>query len=96
MTTIIVDDDDVHWSWTPRDPKFIPPTIRELLAEEFSPEADFYVCDEQLYVVYPNLDYATDWSAYPIREVHPFYPVLHGHKISEAEFRGVVQAKHAI
>jgi hypothetical protein len=71
MTTIIVDEDDVHCSWTPRDPKFIPPTIRELLAEEFSPEADFYVCDEQLYVVYPNLDYATDWSAYPIREVHP-------------------------
>ena len=66
-----------------------------MLAEEFSPEADFYVCRGELYVVYPDWDYATDWSAYPIREVHPFYPVLNGERISEAEFRSLVQAKHA-
>ena len=94
--TIIFDDDEIHWSWTARDPKFVPRTICQLLAEEFSPDAEFYLCDGQPCVVYPDIDYATDWSAYPIREVHPFCPVLHGHKISEAEFRGVVQAKHAI
>jgi hypothetical protein len=96
MTTIIVDDEDVQWTWTPRDPNFVPPTIRQLLAEEFSPEADFYVCDGQPYVVYPMWDYATDWSGYPIREIHPFYPVLHGKKITEAEFRSLVRATQAI
>ena len=93
---IFVDSDDVRWSWTPRDPKFISPTIRELLAEDFGPEAEFYLCNRQPFVVYPDLDYATDWSAYPVREVHPFYPILHGQKVSEAEFRKLVQAKHAI
>ena len=95
MTTII-DDDDVHWTWTPRDPNFVPPTIRESLAEKFSPDAEFYVADGQPFVVFPDLDYAEDWSAYPIREVHPFYPVLSGQKIPEAEFRSVVRTMHAI
>ena len=70
MTTII-DDDDVHWTWTPRDPNFVPPTIRESLAEKFSPDAEFYVCDDQPFVLYPDLDYAMDWSQYPIRGISP-------------------------
>jgi hypothetical protein len=95
MTKIFVDD-DVPWSWTPEDPNFVPPTIRKLLSEEFSPEADFYVCDGRPYVVYPQWDYATDWSEYPIREVHPFHPVLNGKKITQAEFRTLVKAAHWI
>jgi hypothetical protein len=43
--TIVVDEDEIHWSWTPRDPKFIPATVRESLAEEFSLDAQFYACD---------------------------------------------------
>ena len=95
MTTIIIDD-DVPYSWTPRDPNFIPPPKSEMLAEDFGPDAQFYLCDGQPFVVYPDLDYATDWSTHPVREVHPFYPVLHGQKVSEAEFCILVRAKHGI
>jgi hypothetical protein len=93
---VIVYDDEIHWSWTPRDPNFVPRPIRESLAEEFSLDAEFYLCDGQPYMVFPMWDYAESWSQYPIREVHPFYPVLHGQKIAEAEFRSLVRAKHAI
>jgi|ERR1700687_4699788 len=98
MTIIMVDDDDddVRASWTPRDSKVVPPTIRQSLAEEFSSEADFYVCDGQPHVVFPMWDYAEDWSAYPIREVHPFHPMLHGKKVTEVEFRSLVRAMYAI
>ncbi len=95
MTTIIVDDEDPG-SWTPKDPNFVPPTIPALLAEAFSPEADFHVCNGQPYVVYPQWDYAEDWSQYPIREVHPFYPILNGTKITEAEFRTLVRTTHGL
>ena len=94
MTLIV--DDVIQWSWTARDPKFVPPTIRESLAEDFGPDAQFYVCDGLPFVVYPDLDYATDWSQFPIREVHPFYPVLNGQKVSETEFRNLVREKHGI
>ena len=61
MTTIIVDDDEIHWSWTACDPKFVPRTICQLLAEEFSPEANFYVSDGQPYMVFPMWDLTTGW-----------------------------------
>jgi hypothetical protein len=93
VATIFIDNDD-HSTWTSRDPNFVPPTISELLAEEFDQAADFYVCDGQMYLVFPDWDYAEEWSAYPIREVHPLYPVLNGKKITEAEFRTLVREIH--
>jgi hypothetical protein len=42
------------------------------------------------------MDYALDWSAYPIREVHPFYPILNGKKITEIQFRTLVRTMHCI
>jgi hypothetical protein len=96
MTTIIVDDEDVQWTWTPRDPNFVPPTIRESLERGFEPEARFYVAEGNPIAVWPDWDYAEDWSAYPIREVHPFYPILHGKKITEDEFRTLVKATHCV
>ena len=68
MTTILVDDDEIRYSWTPRDPNFIPPTNRELVAEKFSPEADCYVCGGRPYMVFAMWDYAEDWSQYPFRK----------------------------
>ena len=41
--------------------------------------------------VYPQQDYAEDWSKSPITEVHPL-----GTKISEAEFRTLVMAAHGL
>jgi hypothetical protein len=95
VTTIIVDD-EISGSWTPKDPDFVQPTIQAQLAKAFDPEADFYVCNGQPYIVYPQWDYATDWSKYPISEVHPFYPLLNGTKITEAEFRTLVKATHGL
>jgi hypothetical protein len=34
--------------------------------------------------------------ARPIREVHRFYPMLHGRKITELQFRTLVKAMHCI
>jgi hypothetical protein len=95
MTTIIVDD-DFPGSWTPKDENFVQPTIQAQLAEKFSPEADFYSREGQPYVVYPQWDYAEDWSAYPIREIHPLAVVLGGTKIAEAEFRTLVKTIHGV
>jgi hypothetical protein len=73
---------------------FVRPTIRERLERGFGPEAGFYVAEGNPIAIWPDWDYAEDWSAYPIREVHPFHPVLHGKKITEAEFRTLVKAMH--
>jgi hypothetical protein len=95
MTTIIVDD-EVHWDQPPVPPGFVPPTIRQSLAEGFDDEAEFFVCEGKPFVVWPMMDYALDWSAYPIREVHPFYPILNGKKITEIQFRTLVRTMHCI
>jgi hypothetical protein len=73
---------------------FVRPTIRESLERGFGLEAEFYVAEGSPIAVWPDWDYAENWSAYPIREVHPFHPVLHGKKITEAEFRTLVKAMH--
>jgi hypothetical protein len=95
MTTIIVDD-EVQWTQLPPIPGFVPPTIRQLLAGPLDPRADCYVCEGKPMMLWAEMDYAEDWSTYPIREVHPFHPVLHGKQISEAEFRTLVKAMHCI
>lgn len=95
MTTIMVDDED-GGSWTQEDPNFVQPTIQAQLEKAYDPEADFYICDGQPYLVYPQQDYAEDWSKYPTSEVHPFYPVTKGRKITEAEFRTLVKVTHGL
>jgi hypothetical protein len=95
MSTIF-DGDDIEWVRFPAPPDFVPPTIRQLLARGFDEGAKFYVCDGRPFVVWPMLDWALDWSVHPVREVHPFYPVLNGKKITEREFRTLVSAMHCV
>jgi len=78
-----------------------PPLIssksyRELLEERFEPEAEFYVNGGVPYVVFPDWDYAERWGAKPMREVHPFVPIIRGTRISEAEFRARVREIHRL
>ncbi len=93
MQTIIVDEDDPVWE---RVPGWVQPTIPEMLAEGFREEAEFYLCDGEPYVVFTMSDYAQNWSTEPVQEVHPFYPCLHGTKMTEGEFRTLVKAKHGL
>ena len=95
MADIIADDGEVHWSWTPKDPNFVPPTIRQNLAEAFDPEADYFVVEGHPVMLFGMMDYAEDWSTDPIHEVHPF-TTFRGKKITEAEFRTLVKAMHCI
>src|ERR1700733_1139497 len=95
MITIIVDD-DIPWVQLPVPPGFIPPTIRKLLARSFDDDVDFYVCEGKPFEVWADLDCAYDWSAYPVREVDPFHPVLNGMEITELQFRTLVKAMHCI
>jgi hypothetical protein len=46
--------------------------------------------------VWPDWDYAEDWSKYPIRENHPFIPVIYGKEIMDAEFRASVKERHGL
>jgi hypothetical protein len=94
MTTIVTDDE--LGTRLPPPPGFVPPTIRERLAKGFEPEASFYVCEGRPHVVWGSWDYAENWSAYPIREVHPYHPVFHGEEIPEAAFCKLVKAMHCI
>ena len=41
-------------------------------------------------------DYAQNWSTEPVREAHPFHPVFNGTKMTEADFRALVKAKHGL
>jgi hypothetical protein len=98
MPTIMVDDADgcMMGVRLPPPPDFVPPTIAESLARGFDRQAEFYVCEGKLFVVWPDWDYAEDWSKHPIREVHPFHPVIHGDEITEAEFRALVAERHSL
>ncbi len=96
MPTVITDDDEVRWNWTPPIPGFVPKTIRQHLAEPFSDDPDFVVYEGRPVVVWGMQDYAEDWSAYPIREVHPYLPLVRGTPVTEAQFRQLVRALHAI
>ena len=99
MTTIIVDEDGGCMMGTllPPPPGFVPPTIEKLLQNGFEDGwAEFYLCDGHPMVVWPDLDYATNWATYPIREVHPFHPIIHGKQITEEEFREKVKGIHGL
>jgi hypothetical protein len=97
MTIIVTDlDDEIPYVQLPVPPGFKPPTIRELLKQEFDSVSSFWVADGVPFEVWMDLDCAYDWSVYPVREVHPFYPVTKGMRISEREFRSLVKAMHCI
>lgn len=98
MSTIICDD-EVNYVWTEPDPNFVPPTIAESLVRGFDLDKAvvwFYVLGKRPVAVWPDWDYAEDWSQHPIREVHPFPPVVHGKQITEDEFRAVVKKIHGL
>jgi hypothetical protein len=69
---------------------------RELLAEGFGPEADFYLNDGIPYVVYPMWDCADYWGQGLVRNVHPFAAVINGLRITEEEFRVRVRELHGV
>lgn len=99
MTTLMIDPDDAGCMTgmrLPPPPDFIPPTIAESLARGFDNETDFYVIDEKPIALWPDWDYAEDWSEYPIREMHPFIPVIFGKEITETKFREFVKARHGL
>jgi hypothetical protein len=91
----VIISDDPRWVESyPLTPGVTSPSIEERLAKGFTDEATFYMCDGQPYVVWAQWDYAENWVAYPIREAHPFHPVLNGTKIDEAEFRSSIKTRH--
>ena len=73
--SIFVDEDGGCMMGTrlPPPPGFVPPTIAKSLEEEFGEEVYFYDLNGRPVALFGLMDYAEDWSAYPIREVHPFY-----------------------
>jgi hypothetical protein len=77
-------------------PGFVRPTMRESLAKGFTSEAEFFEVDGLPFVVWPEWDYAENWSTDTITESHPFHPILHGRKISETEFRQMLRTRHGI
>jgi hypothetical protein len=80
----------------PPPPGFVPPTIAQSLARGFGEDASFYLNGDAPMALWADMDYAEDWSSHPIREIHPFVPVLYGKEISEAEFRERVMEIHGI
>jgi len=98
MTILMIDPDDGCMMGTklPPPPGFVPPTIAESLAHGFEGEADFYDLHGKPIALFPMWDYAEDWSEHPIRELHPFIPILYGKEITEAEFRVLVKARHGL
>jgi hypothetical protein len=96
MPTPVRDDDgDARWGWF-TVPGFVPKTIRQALAEPFDPEAEFYIHRGIPYVVYGDWDYCESWATYPPRDVICFIGILSGTKVTEAQFRQLVRAMHAI
>jgi hypothetical protein len=77
-------------------PVFVQPSIREQLAKPFDADPEFIVYQGRPYVVWPMWDYAEDWSQHPIRETHPLEPYLKGQAVTEAAWRSLVRAMHAI
>lgn len=97
MTTIVTDPDDEDlWIQLPVPPGWVPPSIRESLARESEVEATYYVCDGIPIKLLAELDLASDFSTHPIKEVHPFYPLFNGKRITKGEFEARVKAIHGL
>ena len=98
MPYLMIDDDGgcMMGNRTPPDPDFKPPTIAESLARGFEGGAEFYDLHGKPVVVWPDWDYAEDWSRHPIGELHPFAPIVYGKEVDEAVFRERVRALHGL
>ena len=98
MTMLMVDENDGCMMGTtlPPPPGWVPPTIAESLAHGFDGQADFFVLHGRPIALFAMMDYAEDWSAHPIREIHPFIPVIYGKEITEAEFLAMVKEIHGL
>jgi len=98
MTTFMVDENDgcMMGAKLPPPPGWVPPTIAESLAHGFDGEADFYDLHGRPIALFAMMDYVEDWSAHPIREIHPFIPVLSGKEITEDEFLAMVKGIHGL
>ena len=94
MTTII--DDPEPGVRLPPPAGIKQPSIREQLAKPLNPEGEYFVYEGRPYVIFGMWDYAEDWSAYPVREAHPYLPHWRGKQITDAEFCTLVKAMHAI
>ena len=84
MRTVV--SDSIEYAVQPQDAH----QDRELLAKGF-PGGVFWIKHGVPYVVFPDWDYAERWGAGPVREVHPYWPVLGGARISDTEFRAKVR-----
>jgi hypothetical protein len=95
MSTII--SDEPAWAKDyPPAPGFKPLTILESLAQGFDDGAQFYLRGECPIAVWPDRNFAVDYSQYPTREVHASEPISHGTEITEWQFRTLVCALHGI
>ena len=96
--SIFVDEDGgcMMGTMLPPPPGFVPPTIAKSLEYEFGEEVYFYDLNGRPVALFGLMDYAEDWSKYPIREVHPFVPLKYGKGITEEEFRTMVKAMHGL
>ena len=95
MSTII--SDEPAWAKDyPPAPGFKPLTILESLAKGFDDGAEFYLQGECPIAVWPDRNFAVDYSQYPTREVHASEPISNGTKITEWQFRTLVCALHGI
>jgi hypothetical protein len=90
VATIVVDPDNVQWGWSEPVAGFRPKPVREWLSEPLEPEAKCYVFDGKPYLLYPDWDYAEDWSGDYLREVHPFSVAIGGQPIAGLEWRALV------
>lgn len=66
-----------------------------LLAEGF-PGGVFWLKHGVPYVVFPDFDCAEYWGPGPVREVHPFWPMLGGWQITDIEFFAKVREIHGV
>jgi hypothetical protein len=94
MPTIIIEEEP--GTQLPPPPGFVQPSIREQLKDQFPSEASFHVYEGQPYVVFGMWDYAENWSRYPVKSCHPYAPHWYGTEVTEAQFRQLVRALHAV
>jgi hypothetical protein len=68
--------------------------IREQLTEPFPEGASFHLHQGIPYLVVADWDHAERWDTDPPAPAHPFAAVLAGRRLSEAEFRALVERLH--
>jgi hypothetical protein len=96
--TIMVDEDGGCMMGTllPPPPGWVPPTIAESLAHGFDEQTVYYDYEGRPVALWPDWDYAEDWSVHPLRELHPFIPLIYGKEITQEDFLRMVKAIHGL